>query len=182
MTLHSNFQTLLQHFQKKTWYWPFCIEYENNMISHYIKEVHAIKWCIKIISIPIKMHLIIIQLQRQSPPVDFQVSKILAQSTISIGRPHNDTCIKAFNVSSFNWLMWSLLIQFCLKNPRSHKVVFVRIMSVHYYNFIIVGQFYMNSWSVPQHNHVSCIHFRLHTFIKDPTNSNISPLYRYAMS
>ena len=174
MTLHSNFQTLLQHFQKKTWYWPFCIEYENNMISHYIKEVHAIKWCIKIISIPIKMHLIIIQLQRQSPPVDFQVSKNLAQSTISIGRPYNDTRINAFNVITLHSILF--------ENPRSHKIVFVRIMSVHYYNFIIVGQFYMNSQSVPQHSHVSCIYFHLHTFIKDPTNSNISPLYRSAMS
>ena len=49
ITLHSNF--FLQHFTKKnqTSYWLFCIEYENNMISHYFEEVYAIKQCIKII-------------------------------------------------------------------------------------------------------------------------------------
>ena len=45
------------------------------------------------------MHLIIVQLRFL---VDFQMSKILAQSIFSIGRPHNDTRINAFNVSSFN--------------------------------------------------------------------------------
>ena len=30
---------------KETWYWPFCIEYENNLMSHYIEEVHGIEWC-----------------------------------------------------------------------------------------------------------------------------------------
>ena len=49
MTLYSNFQAFLQHFTKETWHWPFCIEYENSMTSHYIEEVHAIKWCTKII-------------------------------------------------------------------------------------------------------------------------------------
>ena len=48
--LHSNFQTFLKHFTKKeTWYWPFCIEHDNNMMSHYIEEIHAIKWCTKLI-------------------------------------------------------------------------------------------------------------------------------------
>ena len=38
------------------------------LISHYIEEVHAINWCTIIIWISHIMHLIIIQLQRQSPP------------------------------------------------------------------------------------------------------------------
>ena len=29
--------------------WPSCIDYENNMMSHYIEEIHAIKGCTKII-------------------------------------------------------------------------------------------------------------------------------------
>jgi hypothetical protein len=37
----SNFFATLH--QKKTWYWLFCIEYENYMMSHYIEEVNAIK-------------------------------------------------------------------------------------------------------------------------------------------
>ena len=63
----------------------------------------------------------------QSPPVliDFQVSKILAQSIISIGRPHNNTCINASNVSSFNRLLRSLFTQSCLENLRLHITVLV---------------------------------------------------------
>ena len=74
------------------------------------------------------MHLIIIQLQRQALHflVDFQVSKILAQSIFSIGRPHNDTRINASNVSSFKGLLRSLFTQFYLKNPRSHIVVLAK--------------------------------------------------------
>ena len=30
------------------WYWPFCVEYEYIMTYFYIEEVHAIKWCTKI--------------------------------------------------------------------------------------------------------------------------------------
>jgi len=54
ITLHSNFQFFfLHHFTpKKTWYWLFCIEYQNNMMSHYIEKLYALKWCAKIISIP----------------------------------------------------------------------------------------------------------------------------------
>ena len=44
----SNFFATLYR-KKKLWYWPFCIECENNMMSHYIEEVHAIKWCTKTI-------------------------------------------------------------------------------------------------------------------------------------
>ena len=52
------------------------------MMSHFIEEVHAIKRCTEVIWIPYIMHLIVIQLQRQSSSgflVDFQVSKTLAQ-------------------------------------------------------------------------------------------------------
>jgi hypothetical protein len=74
------------------------------MMSHYIQEVHAIKRFTQIIQKFYIMHLIIIQLQRQSPPVlgQFPSVKILAQSINFIGRPHNDTRINASNVSSFN--------------------------------------------------------------------------------
>jgi hypothetical protein len=42
-------QTFLQRFTKKwTWYWLFCIEYGNSMMSQYIEEVHAMLWCTKI--------------------------------------------------------------------------------------------------------------------------------------
>jgi hypothetical protein len=54
------------------------------------------------------------------------VSKILAQSIFPIGRPHNDSCIDASNVSSFNRLMWSLFIQLCFENPRSRIVVLAK--------------------------------------------------------
>ena len=54
------------------------------------------------------------------------MSKILAQSIFSIGRPNNDTRINASNVSSSNWLQQSLFTQFCLENPRSHIVVLAK--------------------------------------------------------
>ena len=84
ITLHSNFHTFLQHFTKKTWYWLFSIEYETNMMSHYIEEVHAIKWCTKIILISYIMHLIIIQLQRHSPSVFGQFPSVKNSSSIHI--------------------------------------------------------------------------------------------------
>ena len=129
ITLHSNFQTFLQHFtQKKPWYGPFCIKYENNLISHYIEEVHAIKVCTKSIKIPYIMHLIIIQLWSQSPPIFGQISSVKNSSLIifSIGRLHNDTRINASNVSSFNRLLRSLFTQLCLENPCSHIVVLAK--------------------------------------------------------
>ena len=61
------------------------------------------------------MHLIIIQLQRQSPP-------FLAQFIFFIGRPHNEARINTSNVSSFNWLLRSLFIQLCLKNSSTRIV------------------------------------------------------------
>ena len=137
------------------------------------------------------MHLIIIQLQRPKLSafwflVDFQVSKFLAQSIFSIRRPHNNICINASNVSSFNWLLTFVITLHPIlsgKYPRSRLVVFAGIMSIYCHNFIIVGQFSMNSWLVPQKNHdASCIPFRLHTFIKVSTNSSIFPLHQYAMS
>jgi hypothetical protein len=75
------------------------------------------------------MHLTIIQLQRQSPPVcgGFQVSKNLAQSIFSIIRLHNDIHIKVSNVSSFNRLLQSLFTQLSLENPCSHIVVFAKL-------------------------------------------------------
>ena len=75
------------------------------------------------------MHLIIIQLQRQAFwfLVDFQVSKILAQSIFSVRRPHNDTRINASNVSSFNWLLRSFFTQICWENPRSLIVVLAKV-------------------------------------------------------
>ena len=51
--------------------------------------------------------------------------KNIAQSILSIRRPHNDTCINVSNISSFNWLLQSLFTQFCLENPNSHITVFV---------------------------------------------------------
>ena len=48
---------------------PFCIEFENNMMSQYIEGVHAIQWCTKTIYIPYIMDLVIIQLHMQSPPI-----------------------------------------------------------------------------------------------------------------
>ena len=53
--------------------------------------------------------------------------KILAQSIFSNGRPHNDTRISAFNVSSFNWLLRSLFTQLCLENSRSYVVVLAKL-------------------------------------------------------
>ena len=127
ITLHSNFQTYLQPFTNKTtWNWPFRIEYENNMMSHYIEEVHAIKWCTKT---PYIMHIIIISNSKGKALrfwVDFQVSKFLAQSTIFIGRPHDDTRVNGSNVSNFNRLLRSLFTQLCLENPRSHIVVLAK--------------------------------------------------------
>jgi hypothetical protein len=37
----SNFFATLH--QRLTWYWPFCIDYETDMMSHYIEEVCALK-------------------------------------------------------------------------------------------------------------------------------------------
>ena len=54
------------------------------------------------------------------------MSKILAQFKIFIGRSHNDTCINASNVSSFNRLLQSLFAQLCLEKPHSHIVVFAK--------------------------------------------------------
>ena len=88
-----------------------------------LKKYMPIKWYTKLIQGPYTMHLIIIQLQWQSALwflVHFQVSKILARSMFSIGRPHNDTHIHASNVSSFNQLLQSLVTQLCLENLRSH--------------------------------------------------------------
>ena len=48
------------------------------------------------------------------------MSKFLAQSIFSIGRPHNDTRIDASNVSSFNRLLQSHFTHLCLENPCSH--------------------------------------------------------------
>ena len=75
------------------------------------------------------MHLIIIQLQGKAVRflVDFQVSKILAQSIFSIGKLHNDTCIKASSVSSFNQLLRSLFAQLCLENPHSHIALLAKL-------------------------------------------------------
>ena len=84
ITLHSNFQTFLQHFTKKIWYWSFCIEYENNMMSHHIEEVLAIKWCTVSIWIPYIMRLIVIQLQRQNSLVFSWFSSVKNYSAIHI--------------------------------------------------------------------------------------------------
>ena len=75
------------------------------------------------------MHFIIIQLQRQTPPSFgwFPSAKILAQSIFSIGRLHNDTCINASDVSSFNRRLQSLFTQFCLNNLCSHIVVLAKL-------------------------------------------------------
>ena len=54
------------------------------------------------------------------------MSKILAQSIFSIGRPHYDTRINASNVSSLNRFMQSLFTQCCLENPQSHIVVLAK--------------------------------------------------------
>ena len=51
------------------------------------------------------------------------MSNILAQSTFFIGSLHNDACMNASDVSSFNRLLWSLFTQLCLDYPRSHIVV-----------------------------------------------------------
>ena len=93
------------------------------MMLHYTEVVHAIKM----------MHYHYLDsihnaLNHHPTPkgkalrflADFQVKKILAQSTLSMGRLHNDTCINAFNVSSFNQQLRSLFTQYCLENPRSH--------------------------------------------------------------
>ena len=63
------------------------------------------------------MHLIIIQLQRQSPPVfcRFPNVKTLAQSMFPTRRSHNDTRTNAYNVSSFNRLLRSLFTQSCFR-------------------------------------------------------------------
>ena len=66
------------------------------------------------------MHLIIIQLQRQSPP-------FLAQFIFFIGRPHNEARINTSNVSSFNWLLRSLFIQLCLKNSSTRIVKLAKL-------------------------------------------------------
>jgi hypothetical protein len=74
------------------------------------------------------VHLIIIQLQKQSPPVFGQFSnvEILAQSIFFMRRLHNDTRINASNVSSFSQLQRSPFTQFCLETPRSHIVVLAK--------------------------------------------------------
>ena len=88
-----------------------------------MSHLHAIKWCTKIIQILYIMHLII-KGKALWILVDFQVLKILARSIFSIKRAHNDTCISASNVSSFNRLKRSLFTQINLENPRSHIIVF----------------------------------------------------------
>jgi hypothetical protein len=45
----QTFKLFVKQFTKKTWCWPFCIKSENKLMSHYIEEVHAIKWCTKLI-------------------------------------------------------------------------------------------------------------------------------------
>lgn len=84
---HFTFKFLCNTSPTKTWYWAFCTEYEINMMSCYFEEEHATIWCTNIIQISYITHLIIIQLQTQSPLdsfVNFQVSKIRAQSIIPL--------------------------------------------------------------------------------------------------
>ena len=94
-------------------------------MSHYIEEVHALKLCSELILILYIMHLISVQLQRQSPLVFGRFSSVKDSSSIHIsnGGPHNDIYINASNVSSFSQLLRSFFTHFCLENPRSHIVV-----------------------------------------------------------
>ena len=106
-TLHSNFQTFFCNtsFSFYFWYWLFCIEYEHNVMSHYIEEVHATKWCTKIIYVLYIMHLIIIQLQRQSPPVFGRFPSVKGFSPIYVfhwktAQWHSHQCIQCFRFQS----------------------------------------------------------------------------------
>ena len=75
------------------------------------------------------MHLIIFQLQRQSPLIFGWFSSVKNSSPIhifSIGRPYTNTCINASHVSSINWLQRSPFTQFCLENPRLYIDVFAK--------------------------------------------------------
>ena len=102
------------------------------------------------------MHLIIIQLQRQNPPVlvDFHVPKILAEFMFSIGRLHNDTHTKASNVSSFNRLLQSLLTQGLFENPRSRIVVLANLKIAIGAESKMHTQNYMSYWNLEVHARV----------------------------
>ena len=124
-TLHTNQKNFI-----KTWYWPFCAEYENNMISYYIEKSTCNKMMHKNYLDPLHNALNHHPTPKAKSYGFWLISKcpkILAQFIFSIGRPHNDTHINASNVSSFNWLMRSLFTQFCLKNPLSHIIVFAKL-------------------------------------------------------
>ena len=87
--------------KKQPWYLRFCVEYEKNMKSHYIEEVHAIKWCTYITQIPYILYLIIIQLQRQCPLLFCQFFKCQNVSPIHISHQktawwHSHQCIQCF--------------------------------------------------------------------------------------
>ena len=75
----------------------------------------------KITQIPYVMHLIIIRLQRQSPPVLGLFSSVKISSPIYF-HPKSHQCIQC---SSFNRLLQSLT-QLCSENPRSHIVVLAK--------------------------------------------------------
>ena len=131
ITLHSNFQTFFFfcNTSQKNWYWPLCIEYENNMKSHYIEEVHGIKWCTKISLDSLHNALSHHPTPHAKSPGFWSISKCQKfepNPYFSIGPPYNDTRIHASNVSSFNRLLRSLFTQFCLQNPHSHIVVFAK--------------------------------------------------------
>ena len=42
--LHFQLSNYFATLHEKTWYWPFCIEYENNMISHTFREEPAVSY------------------------------------------------------------------------------------------------------------------------------------------
>ena len=130
ITLHSDFQTFLQHFTRK-----------QNLILVVLyriwKQYHvSLYWwstCNKL------MHQKYLDILHNAPnhhpapkakPSNFwsifKCPKVLAQSIFSIGRPHDNARINASNVSSFNRLLWSLFTRLCLENPRSHIVVLAK--------------------------------------------------------
>ena len=122
----SNFFATLH--QINTWYWLFCIEYKNSMMSHYIEEVHAIEWCTTIVQISYIMHLIINQLQRKSSGF-WSISKCqkIYPNPYFPSEDHIMTLASMHpNVSSFDRLLRSLSTQKCLENPCSHIVVLAK--------------------------------------------------------
>ena len=77
------------------------------------------------------MHLIIIQLQRQSPMVfgRFPSVKFFRLNPYRISKDRIMTLAlmhPMFQFSSFNWILQSLFTQNCLKNPRPHIVVLAK--------------------------------------------------------